>query len=288
MSSDRERILEPRVDTLAAELEACRLRIVELEAELARAGQSASAALGARTDFLANLSHELRTPLNAIIGYSEMLIELAGETGESAEFRQARLLPMLANIHRAGKRLLELIDDILDISKLEAGRMELFLEQFDVSPLIDEVLTTIQPMVDRNGNELTVAFENAPGLMLADPAKVRQSLYNLLGNACKFTRDGRISLKVERQTDGSGREEILFIVSDTGIGLSPEESERIFEPFVQADSSTTRRFGGTGLGLSICRNYCRMMGGEVTVSSRRGEGSTFTMRLPCAVSTPDR
>jgi len=229
-----------------------------------------------KSQFLANMSHELRTPLNAIIGYSEMLQEEAEETDAEA------FLPDLVRINAAGKHLLGLINDILDLSKIEAGRMDLFLEPFSIAAMIDEVEAVARPLVDNNGNALLVAWPADIGSMHADQTKVRQTLFNLLSNAAKFTDHGTISLTVEREAD----DRITFAVTDTGIGMTEEQLGRLFEAFSQAEASTRSRYGGTGLGLAISRHFCRLMGGDLTVTTTYGQGSTFTVRLPTEVMVP--
>jgi len=229
-----------------------------------------------KSQFLANMSHELRTPLNAIIGYSEMLQEEAEETDADA------FLPDLQRINAAGKHLLGLINDILDLSKIEAGRMDLFIETFDLRGLVDEVEAVARPLVDKNGNTLVVACPEDVGTMHADQTKVRQALFNLLSNAAKFTDHGTISLTVQRESD----DWTTFAVSDTGIGMTEEQLGRLFEAFSQAEASTRSRYGGTGLGLAISRHFCRLMGGDLTVESVYSQGSTFTVRLPAVVSEP--
>lgn len=261
--------------------------------EFRLAKEAAEEANRAKSAFLANMSHELRTPLNAILGYSEMLKEEAEDLGEE-EF-----VGDLEKINSAGKQLLGLISDILDLSKIEAGRMNMYVEIFEISTLIWEVATTIQPIVDKNANTLTVQCPENIGSMQTDLAKVRQSLLNLLSNAAKFTEQGSITLTVSRlafqgqesprsQQAGksppvgnmSDRDWICFTVADTGIGMTPSQMARVFQPFTQADNSTTRHYGGTGLGLTISQKFCQMMGGEITVESELGKGSEFCIRLP--------
>jgi PAS domain S-box-containing protein len=282
---------------------------VRAVAELYHAKAVAEAANRAKSTFLANMSHELRTPLNAIIGYSELLQEDAEDLGiEDGDF-----IEDLKSINSAGKHLLGLISDILDFSKIEAGKMTLSLETFDIATVIAQVQTTIQPLVEKNGNKLAVAVSPNLGTMYADLTKLRQVLFNLLGNAAKFTEEGTIALTVsgvegDMGRDGEGENDcylpitpphpltpsqippsnspapwIVFRVSDTGIGMTKEQIPGIFESFTQADASTTRKYGGTGLGLAISRRFCQMMGGDLTVESELGVGSTFTVCLPAQV-----
>jgi signal transduction histidine kinase len=294
-------------------------------------GRALEVASQHKSQFLANMSHELRTPLNAIIGYSEMLQEEAEDLGEQT------FLPDLVRINAAGRHLLGLINDILDLSKIEAGRMDLFLETFNVSDLIRDVAAIVQPLVEKNGNTLVVVCPDDIGEMHADLTKVRQTLFNLLSNAAKFTEHGTIALRVAREAPplaplptavergspsasrlaapplppagavggggpmgpqdrspvdseggmmGVGGWGVTFAVSDTGIGMTEEQLGRLFEAFSQAEASTRSKYGGTGLGLAISRHFCRLLGGDLTVTSTYGQGSTFTVSVPATVAAP--
>ncbi len=244
------------------------------EEELRRAKTAAEEASRSKSQFLANMSHELRTPLNAIIGYSELLREEAEEEGHT------HFVGDLNKIAKAGKHLLELINSVLDITKIEAGKMELYVETFDAAAMLRDVGATVAPVVERNGNRFVVEAAADLGEIRTDMTKVRQSLFNLLSNAGKFTENGTVRLTGERTRAEDGPEHLLFHVSDTGIGMTEAQCAKIFEAFTQADSSTTRQYGGTGLGLTITREFCHLVGGEVSVKSQPGSGSTFTLRLP--------
>jgi len=229
-----------------------------------------------KSEFLAKMSHELRTPLNAIIGYSEMLMEDAVGLGHDG------FVSDLERINGAGKHLLVLINDILDLSKIEAGKIEIYLETIDIKNLIEDVISTIKPLVEKNDNFLKYNITDNIGQMHADLIKVRQTLFNLLSNACKFTEQGIISLRVYRKSINNS-EWIVFTVKDNGIGMKKEQMDKLFQAFIQADISTTRKYGGTGLGLAISKHFCQMMGGDIIVESEIGVGSTFTVRIPIKV-----
>ncbi len=248
------------------------IRSAREEAEKARA--EAEAASRTKSAFLANMSHELRTPLNAIIGYSEILVEDATDRGDETSIGD------LQKIQGAGKHLLGLINDILDLSKIEAGRMDIYLEQVFLSRLVDEVKTIIEPMVVKNGNKLVIDLPKDIGSLRTDLTKLKQSLINLLSNAAKFTKQGNVTLRLSRTADDAGVSCVTFAISDSGIGMNEEQLGRLFQAFTQADSSTTRNFGGTGLGLTITKHFCAMLGGSIDVTSKAGEGSTFTIVLP--------
>lgn len=259
----------------------------ELEDEVARRKQTQEELLGAKrtaedanrakSAFLANMSHELRTPLNAIIGYSEMLEEEIQDVGKIEKADDVQ------KIQSAGKHLLALINDVLDLSKIEAGKMGLHLENFEVAEMIEDIATTLQPTIAKNANRLILHLSEDLGQMHSDVTKVRQILFNLLSNACKFTEQGTISLSVD-QTWANGQRWMRFGVSDTGIGISPQQQQNLFKEFAQADVSIARKYGGTGLGLAISYRFAQIMGGQISVESEMGKGSVFTVLLPAHVA----
>ena len=277
----RQRIRE--LETLAANYQ-------KAEEELQKAKESAEVTSQTKSVFLSTMSHELRTPLNAIIGYSEILLEEAEELGYE------NFVPDLNNIGAAAGHLLSLINDILDLARIETGEMEIHLETFDLAAMIDDVVATGSWVVGRTNNTLEVCRPDDPGVMQTDPAKLRQILLNLLNNASKFTDEGVITLTVRRESGSEGLDQapgddsssstsgwVTFTVTDTGIGMSPEKLENLFKPFTQADGSTTRKYGGTGLGLAISRRFCQMLGGDITVQSEVDKGSAFVIRLPAVI-----
>ncbi len=270
--ADDDRVLIERSLDLASH------ELLDKNQQLQKAKDEAEAANREKSLFLAKMSHELRTPLNAIIGYSEMLEE------EAEDLNQEDFIPDLQKIRGAGKHLLGLINDILDLSKIEAGKVDLFLETIDVAGMIRDVVNIIQPLVEKNENTFIVHCPDDIGAMRADRTKVRQSLFNLLSNACKFTTNGSIRLEVSREAV-NGSAWVSFKVCDTGIGMSPEQLENLFKAFTQADASIASKYGGTGLGLTISQKFCHMMGGDIKVESIFGGGSTFTILLPATVDS---
>jgi signal transduction histidine kinase len=277
--SDVRPFTDKQIDLVStfADQAAIAIENVRLFAEIENKSRQLAAASQHKSQFLANMSHELRTPLNAIIGVSEML-------REDAEALKQDLEP-LDRVLGAARHLLALINDILDLSKIEAGRMELALASFALAPLINDVVKTIEPLAGKNANQLVVHCDGAIGRLHADPMRLRQTLLNLLSNANKFTDHGTITVDV-RQGREDGRDWVSVAVSDTGIGMTPEQMGRLFQEFSQASSATASKYGGTGLGLVISRRFCQMMGGDITVESEPGHGSIFTIRLPRIVDAP--
>lgn len=270
--------LEQRVEERTHELSEEIVERRNAEAQLHRAREEAESANKAKSLFLANMSHELRTPLNAIIGYSEMLQE------DAVDFGYSEITPDLDKINTAGKHLLGIINEILDLSKIEAGRIDVEIEQFIVQDVIDTVTGTVQPLIAANNNTLMVQCTPEIGVMETDVMRLRQILFNFLSNAAKFTDNGTITLRAHREADIEG-DSMVFSVSDTGIGMDQTQLGLVFEPFTQADTSTTRKYGGTGLGLTVNREFARLMGGEVFAKSAPNKGTTFTVRLPATLET---
>jgi signal transduction histidine kinase/CheY-like chemotaxis protein len=264
--------LEQRVTERTLELQNAKDQLEQALASEHKTRTLAEEANQAKSDFLANMSHELRTPMNAIIGYSEMLLE------DAEELRGSEAVHDLERIHTAGKHLLGLISGVLDLSKIETGKMELHLEKFDPNDTINEVVETIRPLVAQNHNALNVETDST-GDMCSDQTKLRQILFNLLSNACKFTENGEISIRASREKE-HGIDWIEFVITDSGIGIEEKQMEKLFDPFTQADTSTTRRYGGTGLGLTISRRFSRLMGGDIYATSTKGQGTSFRVRIP--------
>ena len=277
------RVLEARVAERTAELAHRNEALLRSQSELAMARDQALEASRAKSAFLANMSHELRTPLNAIIGYSEMLQEDAADAGA------AQLVPDLRRIQSAGRQLLDLINDILDLTKIEAGKVDLYLEEFDLPSLVEDAVGTLQPLVEKNGNGIKIEYGPGLGRMQSDLTKVKQILLNLLSNATKFTEKGQITLAVDHylppsvQPNTDVNDWVRIRVIDSGIGMTERQMEHIFEAFTQGDPSTTRKYGGTGLGLAISYRFSQMMGGDIHVQSTPGQGSVFTVFLPSRV-----
>lgn len=264
---------ENKVDEIRLAMSSMETALDDKNKDLALARDRAMAASRAKSGFLANMSHELRTPLNAVIGYSEILIEDTEDAGNSQWSND------LKRIQNAGKHLLSLINDILDLSKIEAGKMGLNLEYFRIDSMIKDVIDTITPMAEKNNTKLSLMAKSDIGVMLSDITKVRQILFNLISNGIKFSEDGEVKIDCRRETE-SDREHITIEVEDTGIGMSPEDLEKLFEEFFQVDNSNAKKWSGTGLGLVISQRFSQMMGGTISVSSELGKGSTFTVKIP--------
>ncbi|GCL36476.1 integral membrane sensor signal transduction histidine kinase HepK [Sphaerospermopsis reniformis] len=279
---------DDEIGLLAKSLNRLIERVSERTKQLEQAKELAEAASTAKSQFLANVSHELRTPLNAVIGLSQLLQDDAADFAVSPDF-----ITDLETINSAGRHLLKLINDILDVSKIEAGKMTLYPETFDITNLINNVVLTVKPAMEKNGNTLQVDCDDNLGTMYTDKTRMQQILLNLLSNAAKFTTNGKVTLTVKHEKiklrQDAPLSVISFTVTDTGIGMSPSQQQQLFQPFTQGDNSTTRKYGGTGLGLAISRHFCQMMGGEIIVKSQLGAGSTFKVNLPLTVQvTGDR
>jgi signal transduction histidine kinase len=263
------------------QMQKSRLDIQKFKLEAQRAKVQAQAANQAKNQFLANMSHELRTPMNAIIGYTEILQEDARE--QSVE----QFIPDLQKIHGASYHLLDLINNLFDMSRIESSQMELYIETFDIAPMVQDITASISPLLEKQANILRVECDSALGTMTSDLTKMRQNLLNLLNNANKFSKQSTIVLTVSRMVE-EDVDWIIFRVSDQGIGMSPDQIQRLFQAFMQVDSSPTRRFGGTGLGLAITKQFCQLMGGDIFIESQLGIGSKFIMRLPAVVMISER
>ncbi len=271
----QQQLLSYALDSMQQNMEQLSDRVSARTLELKDARDAALNASQVKSRFLANMSHELRTPLNAVIGYSEMLSEEAEAQGQFETYQD------IEKIHSAGKYLLDLINDILDISKIEAGKMALYTTEFELKPVIDDVVSTIKPLVRRNHNQFQVDFDKNIKKIYADPTRVRQILFNLLSNSAKFTEKGKVSLEVKSYQDNQQRPWLLYRIEDTGIGIPKDKQDQLFKAFSQIDDhNLTHKYGGTGLGLVICLHFCKMMGGYIEVDSDTGQGSCFSVHLP--------
>ena len=284
MARHADKIISSNKDDLKNkinEVEIINIALEDNSKELAIASDVATHANNAKSEFLANMSHELRTPLNAIIGYTELL----SDTTE--EYKNEEITGDLNNIHKAGTHLLKLINSILDLSKIEAGQMKLHRENFDVSDLLREVTDTVKPIIEMNHNKLVLDIDFDDLIMYGDVTKTRQILFNLVSNSAKFTSDGIIKLSSQCLLINGGKK-IIFEISDNGIGMSQENLGKLFVPFEQGDSGTTRKYGGTGLGMSITKRFCELMDGEITVESKKNEGTKFTVSIPLTTETNEK
>jgi len=271
--SDTQETLTNTLTALESANEHLEERVFERTQDLMGARDAALEANKAKSRFLANMSHELRTPLNAIIGYSDMLIEDAEDLGYKEQLED------LSKIQSAGKHLLSLISDILDISKIEAGKMQVLPEKFVLHDLLQEIINTMKLLMEKRKNAFEFYYDEAVKYMYTDPIRVRQIIFNLLSNATKFTEQGTITLRIEQKLQGE-KSWVVFIVKDTGIGISQAQQDKLFQAFVQVDNSATRKYDGTGLGLAISRRFCKLMDGDIVVESKLGNGSQFTVTLP--------
>jgi signal transduction histidine kinase len=280
-TEDEVGILGKSLNTMSAHLQKTFQELTNQKKAAETAQQKAENANRAKSTFLAKMSHELRTPLNAILGYSEFLEEELTDRGEED------LNEDLQKIQTAGKNLLDMVNNILDICKLETGEIDLNLETFSIVPLIEEIVATSKLLVSQNNNQLKVEYSPDIGSMYGDFTKVRQCLLNLLSNAAKFTKEGIIRFQIKRENVGD-QDWIYFQIKDTGIGIAPEQQGQLFSAFKQVDSSATRKFDGAGLGLAIAKQYCQIMEGNITLESELGKGSTFCLKLPAQIKNPER
>ena len=264
------------LDRSRLDLETAHMQLIQAKQDADRLRDAAEDANRAKSDFLASMSHELRTPLNAIIGYSELLQE------EAAERQDDGLTGDLTKVRNAGKHLLGLINSVLDLSKIEAGKLEVSLEDVDLEDFLTTIRHAVQPVVTENGNSFEISNDASVASIITDPQKLRQTLINLLGNAGKFTQNGKISLHISQASDSL----LSFIVTDTGVGIGAEKLEKIFDPFVQADATVAAAYGGSGLGLALCKRFADLLQGDLGVASTEGVGTRFTLTLPIKWTAP--